>query len=123
MPHTPKHMPGCHKSGATAQVVQKIDRGSACTMEATQRTHDPHLSIEGREEMLTPATSWRTLSFLMPGAAELRAESQEDNRPHGQDRSQQAKQERRRVGKISVPDRGNPAFQSHLSALGASGEV
>lgn len=27
------------------------------------------------------------------------------------------------MGKISVPDPGNPSFLSHLSALGASGEV
>lgn len=75
-------------------------------------------------ETPTPGTSWRTLGFLLPTAAELLlAESQEDDRPHGQDRSQQVRQERQRVGKISVPDRGNPAFQRLLSAPGASGEV
>lgn len=67
--------------------------------------------------MLTPGASWRTLGFLPPGpAALLCAPSQEDDRPHGQDRSQQ---ERQRVGKVSVPDRGYPVFQRHPSAFRA----
>lgn len=65
--------------------------------------------------MLTLRASWRTLSFLPPGpAALLLAVSQEDDRPHRQDRSLQAKQERQRQGKVGVPDRGYPVFQRHL---------
>lgn len=97
LPHmhcTLKHMSSYHKSEPIDQAVQKIDRGSAHTF--VLHFNNGGWAAQPADRTLTQI--WQSvLEDLWLPAVLLLATSQEDDRPHGQDRSQQAWQERQRA--------------------------
>lgn len=102
---TPKHMFSCHKSEPINQVVQKIDRGSVHTFLLRQNNGSwavqpadrtmTHIWLPCDRRRCWPLERLKGPSASCHPSCSVRlAASQEDDRPHGQDRSQQAWQER-----------------------------